>query len=809
MISINRKAVRASGGTQSDELKAKIKSVTSSTTVGAVFVYDTSQQDSDGGAWRKKTQGLSWYDEAASATRSARSEFPSMALIVADNVSNAATVSIYDLDDPAMPLWMKINAGSNSLIGASSATYSSVTMLNGVMVLGRATNGIYILNFANEVAEFLNNSGGKYVYDGGFVNRNGSASYRQLGTSFGQIAHDTVNDVAATVLEGAEIGALGLPIPTIAVATANKISVIHPSGIVADLSDSSSTRVFKNVAWRDDGSVVGYNSSNGAYQSFRIGSIHADTNTNDYRYENGSTTNIPNPITNADSTAIAYGNGKLYGGNSGGLTIFNENKGNPAESLFAYVTSTYNTGYMLGDIRLALAAIKNSTVTAYDETGNFGDRSVKGNTLTTTGTITCTPVATGAEAYGISGFSASNYLSRANDADFDFGTGDFSIMFWVKKSTISGSQNWISRGDSSEESGDWLIQMQTDGSIDFYRHSGSSWSNQISTSTGAVVVNSWTQVVLLRRGTRYEFWVNGKLEGSASNSNSYTPSGGSALTIGHSLGQTTNPADNSSLSLVRISATSPTPQQVKEIYEAEKPLFKAGAKCLLQSDSGTPNIVNDLSYDKSTNLLTVSQLANAAGDGASIFRGLEVVDTFKGDSNSSWSGNSISFSTSAGGVNAHARNYGTGGVIVDLPAIDVRAELNGSESKLPDDGKFHFSGVTTDATPTVIGNIPIGENESLNIKARFTGYTYNLPSSSKHIVGEIKQQLYRNLGSNVSEASEQSKLIEEGNASLDVDLGVVAASQTGKLTVTGYAGVRMVWTASVEVQRITEKTYER
>lgn len=111
MISINRKAVRAAGGTQSDELAAKIKSVTSSTTIGACFIYDT-RNDSDGGAWRKKCAGLSWFDEDLNtATRGGRREFPSVALIVADN-GGTSNVTIYDLDDVAATMWMVINRGS-------------------------------------------------------------------------------------------------------------------------------------------------------------------------------------------------------------------------------------------------------------------------------------------------------------------------------------------------------------------------------------------------------------------------------------------------------------------------------------------------------------------------------------------------------------------------------------------------------------------------------------------------------------------------------------------------------------------------
>ena len=121
-------------GTQANEFEAAIKSVTSSTTVGAVFVYDT-RNDSDGGAWRKKCAGLSWYDEDLNtATRGGRREFPSVALIVADNDSSTRTVTIYDLDDPAMPMWMVINGGGGHILYA--ADMGSVFALNGRLYVG-------------------------------------------------------------------------------------------------------------------------------------------------------------------------------------------------------------------------------------------------------------------------------------------------------------------------------------------------------------------------------------------------------------------------------------------------------------------------------------------------------------------------------------------------------------------------------------------------------------------------------------------------------------------------------------------------
>ena len=53
-----------------------------------------------------------------------------------------------------------------------------------------------------------------------------------------------------------------------------------------------------------------------------------------------------------------------------------------------------------------------------------------------------------------------------------------------------------------------------------------------------------------------------------------------------------------------------------------------------------------------------------------------------------------------------------------------------------------------------------------------------------------------------------SSLIE-GVASFDVVFEVDTTAQTVGIKVTGSSGLRTVWKASVEVQRISDKTYER
>jgi hypothetical protein len=150
-------------------------------------------------------------------------------------------------------------------------------------------------------------------------------------------------------------------------------------------------------------------------------------------------------------------------------------------------------------------------------------------------------------------------------------------------------------------------------------------------------------------------------------------------------------------------------------------------------------------------------------------------------------------------------------LLCDLPAIDVRAELNEGADKLPDDGKLHFSGVTTDATPTVIGQVPIANDEKYYINLRAVGCRYQNADSSYRIVATINQCFTRTMAGNVVAEPVTSKLteIESSTAAIDVACTVSTGPQTVNIGVTGVAGLRLEWIASVEVQRISDKTYER
>ena len=700
---------------------------TKAVTAVDVFIYDTSK-DSDGGAWRKRTQGTSWYNETLNtSTRGSRKEFPAVAVIVAE--SNKVT--IYDGDDPSMPMWM-VFTGNGALL---YQTAESVSIINGIASIATNTYGLVVYNF---IGDFIGRyrasvaQSGKKLPLSAISDR--ASSHAGNSAEFGGIINDTVNDIAMTVLPNAPIdSATGLPIPTIAVATNGGTSIIKDDGSVVDITGQVSDIAF---VYFDNGRVV----CSGDYQSeihvFTIPSADIVSSARDYRIvptASSGDVGIPKSLGNASPTQTGLDN---VFSSSEGLTVVDEDTAAFAKSSVAYITSDYNTGYMTGDIkgawlsstdddnlvgselvtngtfdtdtagwtilgagtgisdtgRLKLTAstdayqgaeqtftveigktytvsiekavtTNNSLIRVgnlssnYVSTGNVQaigiynytvvattttmkikvyaytngsvvhfdnisvrladqDRSVNNNGLQVFGNISKTPVATGADLVAYSGFSASNYLEQPYNSDLDFGTGDFSVMGWFKPSSDLGNYPSIIGRISinNTESTAWTLRVNKP-TLKYYFFSGNA---VVLTSTTPVVYDTWQFLVAVRRSGVLYLYCNGLLDTSGAMTNSISNSS-ARTTIGQ---DATYGTASSGLALFRISATAPSAQQIKDIYEAEKPLFQAGAQATLE---GTSDAVTALAFDDSTQELLVGTSQHT-----SIFRGLQRVETIAG-----------------------------------------------------------------------------------------------------------------------------------------------------------------------------------
>jgi hypothetical protein len=246
--------------------------------------------------------------------------------------------------------------------------------------------------------------------------------------------------------------------------------------------------------------------------------------------------------------------------------------------------------------------------------GADADRSVNNNGLQVNGTITKTAVATGADLVAYSGFSGANYLEQPYNADLNFGTGDFSISGWFKGGGSSQSPV-ITENVGSDANSSILIHSGGSGNYFFYtRTEGGAWYSLDSTVPWS---NEWMYVHFVRTSTGKKTFMNGELTATDSVVSNIVGTSSPVLRVGN------RPAHNGqiftgSLALLRISATAPTAAQIKEIYDAEKPLFQENAKCTL---NGTSDAVQCLAYDDST-----SELVVGTSSSLSVFKGLRRVD---------------------------------------------------------------------------------------------------------------------------------------------------------------------------------------
>ena len=102
-----------------------------------------------------------------------------------------------------------------------------------------------------------------------------------------------------------------------------------------------------------------------------------------------------------------------------------------------------------------------------------------------------------------------DYITAPSDSSFDFGTGDFTIEFWMNPSNITGTwQAIISR--KYQGSGGWRI-YKTAGSnnLSFYHPSG-----YYSTTNTGLTNGTWHHIAVVRSGSTLTTYVDGTSRGT-------------------------------------------------------------------------------------------------------------------------------------------------------------------------------------------------------------------------------------------------------------------------------------------------------
>ena len=687
-----------------------------SETATDVFIYDTSL-DSDGGAWRFRTQGTSWYNETLNtAIRGSRREFPAVAVVVA----TSSTVTIYDGDTPGLPMWMVFNAAYGTSLDTGNSV-RTVWAVNAVLTVGSQNAGLGVVNWlADHTTRYRSNNSPLRVNA-----ISGRAINGALGISGPILVSSNVNDVAMTVLPNAPIdSATGLPIPTIAVATNGGISLIKDNETVqnSDLTNSA-----WNVVFDPDNLHLWAIHTSTPYSFFRYSlktMLYSDTSGkayyNTYPYMGNPVGNRKLVVTNIDRFSVSDPTKGFFNVLEGEYVNITTHK-----DLLSQITASYTTGWMPGDIKGAWLAdtsdadllggnlVKNgnfdaadgwsvatgtgaisngsfvsvgaftlqqtllslipgvtykitlsarttdvgSVSTIYIVLGGFSDlskaltigntsgeavryfvagstdkilkfftgvsnviidnvtvqavdndRSVNANPLTVVGRIQRTPVADNADLVWYTGFSATNYLEQPYNSGLDFGTGDFSIMGWAR-TNMNGTI--LSRGDGIT-AGSWFWYHLGGITTALYIHDGTTLRLAMNLPLPSAEITHFT---LVRRSGKILLYGNGQLVGSSSEA--YQALSMTNTTAKLRIGEQqhvnyVNPA--SRLTLLRISATAPSADQIAKMFKDERKMFEPGARCTLY---GASDAVTGLAYDKVTNLLHAGTSA-----GRSVFDGL-------------------------------------------------------------------------------------------------------------------------------------------------------------------------------------------
>ena len=487
-------------------IKAQINKSPLANNENGVFVYNTAN-DSDGGAWRHRTQHTSWYNEAPSEFRGHRKEFPSIAVIVTDTDE----VAIYDGDDPNLSMWMRFKAFSsgggmepNYVLQYSGSTYRACA-LNGILVIGQGSSGDNwgnpIVNFISEEIERADphtSEGGRW--SGNIASRNGydggstREGYVDTGKGF-VISNSRIRGLAMKVLDNAMIDPrTGLPIPTIAYAThGGGITVItanndaSASRKVNDITASagSSYDVCNFVDFTETGHLIfEQDGSNGRSIFFTpVPTADRTSNTNDGAIADkvvlkpyGNTTAASYPRFNemlSTNEGISYGipmKGPDHAllSHAGKITLVKPNFAEPEKGMTAYITKDYNTGWMYGGCRNVWLA---STAETFDNTnhvtnGEFGTDSTgwSGTNVSLTivsGALRVTQTVNGSWSGGSAKFQmAANFVvgktySVSYKVRSGGTTGNYSQGFGsrIQKGTSFHSSNTLSYSSTTSDPG--------------------------------------------------------------------------------------------------------------------------------------------------------------------------------------------------------------------------------------------------------------------------------------------------------------------------------------------------------------------
>ncbi len=161
-----------------------------------------------------------------------------------------------------------------------------------------------------------------------------------------------------------------------------------------------------------------------------------------------------------------------------------------------------------------------------DGSTTFTDDSASAHSVTANGNA---QISTAQNKFGgASGLfdGSGDYLSVSDSADWDLGSGDFTIDGWINLSSTTGTQQIVSAGDYNS-GGAWGLVTYWDGAyqyLTFVRYSNGNPSNTFGFSrTWTASASTWYHVAVTRSGSTWRLFLDGSQLGSSTTNSDAIP----------------------------------------------------------------------------------------------------------------------------------------------------------------------------------------------------------------------------------------------------------------------------------------------